>query len=330
MALAWVAMAACASDGEGDPRDGAPLLPEVQVDLVSPDVADTQGLETLDTPDGRDAADTQESRDAADTLDARDTTGTTDTRDTTDTSDTTDTNDTTDTTDTSDTGDTSDTLPVTACPTPTLIESYPPPFPPSPFGEWPHADTCIGQRHDVILVLGCPSRDNGSPSSCQERRAEMADFLYEAGLAEHLIVSGAAVHTPHVEADALAALLVGRGIPEAAILKEPLARHTDENLYYGTRIMQERGWTSAIVVSDEPGHLVYTALCDANCCVELGRLTLWSFDVGRNGRVNAGHYALSPPGPGVTEAECGHLSDLLLCSNLDDRLACRDDFRLER
>lgn len=306
MVLALVAMVACADGDDGDPSDTLPLLPEVQVDLVSPDVAETQVDTSADTDD---------------------TTGSPDTRDTGDTRDTFDTRDTTEPLDIA---DTTDSLSVTACPTPTLIESYPPPFPPSPFGEWPHADACLNQKHDVILVLGCPSKDDGSPSSCQERRAEIADFLYEAGLADHLIVSGAAVHTPHVEADALAALLLGRGIPEAAILKEPLARHTDENLYYGTRLMQEHGWTSAIVVSDEPGHLVYTALCDANCCVELGRLTLWSFDVGRNGRVNAGHYALSPPGPGVTEVECDHLSDLLLCSNLDDRLACRDDFQLER
>ncbi|HRE88895.1 MAG TPA: YdcF family protein [Myxococcota bacterium] len=319
-----MALGACGPDeGEGEvSRDDVPFVPEVHVDLVSPDVPDTtidtaidavpDSTETTDTsaaPDTRDQLDTvdaSETRDSADTVDAAETAATTDTV------------------------DTPDTVPVTACPTPTLLDSFPPPFPPSPFGEWPHADACLSQRHDVILVLGCPSKDDGSPSSCQERRAELADFLYEAGLAEHLIVSGAAVHTPHVEADALAALLIGRGIPEAAILKEPLARHTDENLYYGTRLMESRGWTSAIVVSDEPGHLVYTALCDANCCVELGRLTLWSFDVGRNGRVNAGHYALTPPGLGATEAECRHLSDLLLCTNLDDRLACRDDFRLDR
>lgn len=306
MVLAVVAMVACADGDDGDPSDTLPLLPEVQVDLVSPDVAETHVDTSADTDDTTGSPDTRDTGDTLDTLDTRDTT------------------------EPLDIADTTDSLSVTACPTPTLIESFPPPFPPSPFGEWPHADACLSQKHDAILVLGCPSKDDGSPSSCQERRAEMADFLYEAGLADHLIVSGAAVHTPHVEADALAVLLLGRGIPEAAILKEPLARHTDENLYYGTRLMQERGWTSAIVVSDEPGHLVYTALCDANCCVELGRLTLWSFDVGRNGRVNAGHYALSPPGPGVTEVECDHLSDLLLCSNLDDRLACRDDFQLER
>jgi hypothetical protein len=308
-------LGACGADESGVSNEDALFVPEVRVDVVSPDVPDTTPDALVDTapdalvdttPDTPDTPDTRDTPDARDTVDPRDTH---DARDLT---------------------DPPDTVSVTACPTPTLLESFPPPFPPSPFGEWPHADGCLSQRHDVILVLGCPSKNDGSPSSCQERRAEMADFLYEAGLAEHLIVSGAAVHTPHVEADALAALLVGRGIPEAAILKEPLARHTDENLYYGTRLMESRGWTSALVVSDEPGHLVYTALCDANCCVELGRLTLWSFDVGRNGRVNAGHYALSPPGPGVTEAECAHLSDLLLCTNLDDRLACRDDFRLER
>lgn len=289
--------------------DSNVFLPEVAVDLVSPEVvSDTIAEVVSDTiPEvGLDTAADSGPHDAF-------------------APDTTDLGHETDTiSDGHDTG-----LPTASCPTPSLIESFPPPFPPSPFGEWPHAEGCVGGRHDVVLVLGCPSNNDGSPSRCQERRAEMADHLYEAGLADHLIVSGAAVHTPHVEADALATLLFGRGIPEAAIIKEPLARHTDENLYYGTRLMEAHGWQSAIVVSDEPGHLVYTGLCDANCCVKLGRMTLWSFDVGANGRVNAGHYALTPPGPGVAEAECSHLGDLLLCTNLEDRLACRDDFRLE-
>ncbi|MCC6621599.1 MAG: YdcF family protein [Deltaproteobacteria bacterium] len=218
---------------------------------------------------------------------------------------------------------------VVTCPTPTFMAQYPPPFPPFPYGVWPVVEGCLDAPHDVIIVLGCPSEDDGSPAPCQEKRAEIADQLYEAGWARHFIVSGAAVHTPWVEADALAALLVARGIPDAAILREPLARHTDENIYYATRIMQREGWRSAIVVSEDPGHLMYTGLCDASCCVGLGRMTLVGFPVAGVTVINAGHYALAPPGPGVTDEECAHLAALALCVNLDERLACEDDFQLE-
>jgi len=219
---------------------------------------------------------------------------------------------------------------VVTCATPSFIEQYPPPFPPFPYGQWPVVSGCLDAPHDVIIVLGCPSESDGDPAPCQKKRAEIADQLYEAGWAERLIVTGAAVHTPYVEADALAALLVLRGVPDAAIVREPLARHTDENIYYATRIMQREGWRSAIVVSEDPGHLMFTGLCDANCCVGLGRMTLVGFPVAGLTVVNAGHYALSPPGPDVTAEECAHLASLALCVNLDDRLACEDDFQLER
>ena len=300
--VAMVALCACASP-ESSPIEDTVFWPETQVEIVAPDTV----LPDTFTPDAQPdtfAPDAQPETFAPDTTRP-------------------DTFDTVDTTPV----DTVD--PVATCPTPTLMESFPPPFPPSPYGDWPHAEGCISGRHDVIIVLGCPSKSNGSPARCQERRAEMADWLYESDLADHVIVTGAAVHTPFIEADAIAALLVDRGVPEAAIVKEPLARHTDENLYYSSRIMESRGWRSALVVSDDPGHFVYTGLCDANCCVKLGRMTLWSFDVGPNGRIHAGHYVLSPPGPGVSDAECTHIAGLLLCSNLDERKACKDDFRLE-
>jgi len=218
---------------------------------------------------------------------------------------------------------------VVACTTPSFIDAYPPPLPPFPYGLWPAADGCLDAPHDVIIVLGCPSEEDGSPADCQVKRAEMADHLYERGWAGHVIVTGAAVHTPWVEATALKALLVGRGVPADVIIEEPLARHTDENIYYATRIMQDHGWLSAIVVSEDPGHLMFTGLCDANCCVALGRMVLRAFWVGGIDFVKAGHYTLAPPGPGTTEAECAHLEAIALCVNLDQRLACKDDFQLD-
>ena len=215
------------------------------------------------------------------------------------------------------------------CPLPSFTELYPGPFPPSPYGEWPAADACLRQVHDVAIVLGCPSKSDGSPSDCQRGRALVADQLYEAGWTENFIVSGGAVHNTWNEADALAEQIAARGIPAAHIFEDPLAEHTDENMYYATRIMQEHGWTTAFVISEDPGQLMMTALCDANCCVALGRMTLVAFPILGELTVKVGHYVLAPPGIGTTADECKHLADLVMCINQPSRKACKDDFQLE-
>lgn len=218
---------------------------------------------------------------------------------------------------------------VVTCPVPSLVDQYPPPLPPFPYGDWPLAEGCIAQPHDVVIVLGCPSEDDGSPSDCQTKRAEIADQLFESGWSEHFIVTGGAVHNQWQEAAALHALLVGRGIPDESIVDEPLAQHTDENLYYSSRIMQDRGWLSGIVVSEDPGHLMFTGLCDADCCVKLGRMTLLSWPVAGATVVKAGHYALTPPGQDTTADECANIAGMFMCVNQDQRKACKDDFKLD-
>lgn len=215
------------------------------------------------------------------------------------------------------------------CPVPSMSELYPPPLPPFPYGPWPPAEGCLAQSHDVIIVLGCPSEEDGSASSCQIERALIATELASAGWASRFIVSGAAVHNAYVEAEALRSLLVTYGADDAAIFDEPRAEHTDENIYYATRIMEREGWTSALVVSDDPGHLMMAALCDANCCVDRGRLTLHQWEVEPGRWLKAGHYATIPPGPeNGRGSECDDIGSIFMCINLEDRRACKDRFEL--
>lgn len=136
------------------------------------------------------------------------------------------------------------------------------------------------------------------------------------------------MHNPYVEAEALRDLLAEAGVPAGAITLEPLAEHTDENLYYSSVLMVGLGFDSAMVVSD-PEHLMYTATCDANCCVDLGRLTPLAFPTA-TGTAKVGSYILTPPSLDVTAAECRQLerTTLFLCTQLDSRLACADDFGL--
>ena len=49
---------------------------------------------------------------------------------------------------------------------------------------------------DAVVVPGCPSQDDGSPSYCQLGRAGHAALLWKGGWTRNFIVSGSDVHTP--------------------------------------------------------------------------------------------------------------------------------------
>lgn len=212
---------------------------------------------------------------------------------------------------------------VSECPMPSMEALYAGEGLVDPSSDVPQADACAARPHDVALVLGCPSNADGSPSDCQRARAALALRVYRAGLAPRFITSGGAVQNAHVEAEALRDLLLAGGVPAAAVVLEPRAEHTDENLYYSTRLMAERGWRSALVLSDTPGHLLYAALCDSNCCVAAGRLTVLQFPLGEQ-PATLGHYALYPAAAPVSAAECEVIKPTrkLLCLNLPSRRAC--------
>lgn len=207
---------------------------------------------------------------------------------------------------------------------------YPDKWPPDPYGPKPAATSCVAAPHDVIIVLGCPNDDDGAPSACQEKRADIAVGLMNAGFGHRFITSGAAAHNAYVEADTLRDLLLMRGVPADDVFTEERAEHTDENIYYSTQIMLSHGWTNAVVVSDDPGHLMLTTLCDANCCVDLGRLTVFEFTLSGGATVLAGHYALYPYTPEVSAAECDQIEipSKFMCVNLPMRRACKGRLEL--
>jgi len=213
------------------------------------------------------------------------------------------------------------------CPVPSMPDLYPGFFPPNPYGDLLDADACVSQPHDVVIVLGCPNQDDGTPAACQTERADIAAQLMTDGYADQFITTGGPVQNQYVEAETLRDLLVERGVPSSSIFLDPLAEHTDENLYYATQIMTEHGWRSALVVSEDAGHLVNTAVCDSNCCVDLGRLTI--VELPPSG-VKIGHYALYPEGQEIAQAECDWIEQpfKFMCTNLSTRKACKDNFQL--
>ena len=112
---------------------------------------------------------------------------------------------------------------------------------------------------DTIIVLGTPSLLDGTPSPEQRERVLEGVREYKAGIAPHIIMTGAAAHNQFVEAHTMAQFAETQGVPASAILEERQAQNTIQNIYYSAQIMHEHGWSAAEVVSS-PYHLGRTDL----------------------------------------------------------------------
>jgi hypothetical protein len=105
---------------------------------------------------------------------------------------------------------------------------------------------------DAIIVPGCPSEADGSPSFCQLGRAGEAAILWRRGWATRFIVSGSAVHSPYVEAEAIAQQMTVLGVPPDRIVLERDALHSDENVYYSMLVADHIDASSLAIASNEP------------------------------------------------------------------------------
>lgn len=112
---------------------------------------------------------------------------------------------------------------------------------------------------DTIVVLGTPSRMDGTPSPEQRERVLEGVREYKAGVALHIIMTGGAAHNHFVEAHTMAEFAASQGVPASDIFEEPQAQNTLQNIYYSAQIMHQHGWGSAEVVSS-PYHLGRTSL----------------------------------------------------------------------
>jgi uncharacterized SAM-binding protein YcdF (DUF218 family) len=114
-------------------------------------------------------------------------------------------------------------------------------------------------RFDAIIVLGTPANLDGTPSPEQRERTLEGVREFKAGVAPQLILTGGPAHNQFVEAHVMAALAIAQGVPPAAIIEEPQAQNTIQNIFYSERILASHQWTAAEVVSS-PSHLPRAAL----------------------------------------------------------------------
>jgi hypothetical protein len=104
---------------------------------------------------------------------------------------------------------------------------------------------------DVVVIPGCPSEMDGTPSYCQMGRAAQAALLWKDGWTRFFIVSGSDVHSPYVEAEAISQLMSSLGVPADRVFLERDALHTDENVYYSMLLAERLGLSSVAVASSE-------------------------------------------------------------------------------
>ena len=108
-------------------------------------------------------------------------------------------------------------------------------------------------RSDAIVVLGS-AQYNGVPSSIFAARLEHALALYHDGVAPVVVtVGGKKSGDQFTEAEAGRDYLADAGIPSDALLAVPGGVDTLESMRLVAAAFRERGWTSAVLVTD-PWH----------------------------------------------------------------------------
>jgi uncharacterized SAM-binding protein YcdF (DUF218 family) len=103
---------------------------------------------------------------------------------------------------------------------------------------------------DVIVVLGARALSGGRPSRAMRRRVDHAVALLDDGVADRLLMSGGRIGGLPPEAEIMRDLAIEAGVPAARIEIEPDSRSTLENAIFTTRILDARGWSHPLIVTD--------------------------------------------------------------------------------
>ena len=109
------------------------------------------------------------------------------------------------------------------------------------------------RRSDALLVLGA-AQYNGEPSSFLMARLQHAQKLFDAGTAPRVItLGGKQPGDRFTEADAGQTYLVDHGVPSERILRVGEGNDTLVSIQAAAATMKQRGWHTAVIVTD-PWH----------------------------------------------------------------------------
>src|SRR5262245_4181703 len=103
---------------------------------------------------------------------------------------------------------------------------------------------------DVGIVLGSKVMPDGTPSARLRARLDKAGELFQLGMIKYVIVSGGIGKEGRSEARVMADYLAGqKQVPHEAIILDEYGNTTQPTAQNNGAIMQERGLTSAVVVT---------------------------------------------------------------------------------
>jgi len=104
---------------------------------------------------------------------------------------------------------------------------------------------------DVIIVPGFPYYEEQEKVNFIHRlRILWAYHLIETGVAENVMFSGGAVHTPYIESEIMSQYASSLGVPDEKIYVEDMAEHSTENLFYGYALARKLGFENIAVATD--------------------------------------------------------------------------------
>lgn len=110
----------------------------------------------------------------------------------------------------------------------------------------------------LTVVLGAQVRPGGVPSRTLAARARHAGALYARGAAGRIAVSGGVGEHPPSEANVMAGILAGYGVPDRAILREAASHSTRQSAHHVATIARRLGVEEVVLVTD-PLHCVRAA-----------------------------------------------------------------------
>jgi len=102
---------------------------------------------------------------------------------------------------------------------------------------------------DVVIIPGLPY-DSAGRNPLFKARMLWAKELYNTGVVKNIIFSGAAVHSPYVEAMVMKIMADSMGIPTRHTFIEDKALHSNENVFYGVKLASSMCFKNIAVATD--------------------------------------------------------------------------------
>jgi vancomycin permeability regulator SanA len=109
-------------------------------------------------------------------------------------------------------------------------------------------DVSIPKKYDCILVLGAGVHSDGTPSRMLEDRLRAAVVLYEAGVADVVLLSGDNSGEDYDEVSAMERYCLEHGVVQEAIVRDDIGFSTYESIY---NTVVTLGYSNFIIVTQE-------------------------------------------------------------------------------